>query len=78
MRKPDTIEHLYLDFDGFFASVEQQLNPRLRGRPIGIVPYEGVRGDALSARQRRELLDLVALGTLADGEPKLRIFTVPE
>jgi DNA polymerase IV len=41
MRKPDTIEHLYLDFDGFFASVEQQLNPRLRGRPIGIVPYEG-------------------------------------
>jgi DNA-binding NtrC family response regulator len=41
MRRPDTIEHLYLDFDGFFASVEQQLNPRLRGRPIGIVPYEG-------------------------------------
>jgi DNA polymerase-4 len=41
MRRPDTIEHLYLDFDGFFASVEQQLNPKLRGRPIGIVPYEG-------------------------------------
>jgi hypothetical protein len=38
MRKPDTIEHLYLDFDGFFASVEQLRNPALRGRPIGIVP----------------------------------------
>jgi DNA polymerase-4 len=43
MRKPDTIEHLYLDFDGFFASVEQLRNPALRGRPIGIVPYEGGR-----------------------------------
>ncbi len=41
MRKPTTIEHLYLDFDGFFASVEQQLDPRLRGRPLGVIPYEG-------------------------------------
>jgi DNA polymerase-4 len=43
MRKPDTIEHLYLDFDGFFASVEQMRDPALRGRPVGIVPYEGGR-----------------------------------
>jgi DNA polymerase IV len=43
MRKPETIEHLYLDFDGFFASVEQLRNPSLRGRPIGIVPYVGGR-----------------------------------
>ncbi|XSG83127.1 MAG: Y-family DNA polymerase [Methyloligella sp. ZOD6] len=41
MRKPETIERLYLDFDGFFASVEQQARPRLRGRPIGIVPFDG-------------------------------------
>ncbi len=39
MRKPETIERLYLDFDGFFASVEQQVRPRLRGRPIGVVPF---------------------------------------
>ena len=43
MRKPDTIEHLYLDFDGFFASVEQLRDPALRGRPVGIVPYVGGR-----------------------------------
>jgi DNA polymerase IV len=41
VRKPEQIEHLYLDFDGFFASVEQQRDPDLRGRPIGVVPYDG-------------------------------------
>lgn len=41
MRRPDTIEHGYLDFDGFFASVEQLRDPALRGRPVGIVPYIG-------------------------------------
>ncbi|CAM4237661.1 Type VI secretion protein ImpB [Novosphingobium lubricantis] len=52
MHKPDTIEHLYLDFDGFFASVEQQLNPRLRGRPVGVVPYEGKGRTCIIAASR--------------------------
>ena len=40
MRKPNTIEKLYLDFDGFFASVMQQVTPKLQGRPVGVIPFE--------------------------------------
>ena len=36
------LRYLFIDFDSFFASVEQQLQPPLRGRPVGVVPSLGV------------------------------------
>lgn len=52
MRLPETIERLYLDFDGFFASVEQQYDPKLRDRPIGIVPFTNTERTCVIACSR--------------------------
>ena len=51
MQQAKTITRAYLDADGFFASVEQLRDPRLRGRPVGVVPYAG-RGGTIIACSR--------------------------
>ena len=44
-----TLRWLYVDFNSYFASVEQQLDPRLRGRPVIVVPVESNTTSAIAA-----------------------------
>jgi DNA polymerase-4 len=56
VRRPTEIECLYLDFDSFFASVEQTVRPELRGRPIGVVPFTGTDRTCVIACSREAKL----------------------
>ena len=49
MRKPTRTESLYVDFDGFFASCEEQADPRLYGRPVGVTPFADARNSCVIA-----------------------------
>ncbi len=44
-----SLRWLYVDFNSYFASVEQQLDPRLRGRPVIVVPAETDSTSAIAA-----------------------------
>ncbi|MEK7558920.1 MAG: DNA polymerase IV [Patescibacteria group bacterium] len=46
---------LHIDFDSFFASVEQQHDPSLRGRPMGVTATNGRTCIIASSREAKKL-----------------------
>jgi len=49
MPGPYEIGWLFADMNAFFASIEQELRPELRGQPIGIVPIEAETACCIAA-----------------------------
>lgn len=43
------LRYLFLDMNSFFASVEQQERPELRGRPVGVIPTEAATTCCIAA-----------------------------
>ena len=48
---PQLVDWLFLDLNSYFASVEQQLRPELRGKPIAVVPVDTDATCAIAASQ---------------------------
>ncbi len=46
---------LHIDFDSYFASCEQQFNPRLRGKPIGVTAQNGRTAIIAASREAKKL-----------------------
>ncbi|MBM2820464.1 MAG: UmuC protein, partial [Candidatus Berkelbacteria bacterium] len=68
MQPPKDFSNLFLDMNAFFASVEQQVQPTLRGKPICVAPYIGDTGCCI-AKSYEAKKYLVQTGTLV-GEAK--------
>jgi len=58
-----SLTSLIVDFNSYFASVEQQLEPRLRGRPIAVVPMMAESTCAIAASYEAKAFG-VKTGTL--------------
>ncbi len=57
------LRSLFIDFNSYFASVEQQLRPELRGRPIAVVPVMTDTTSAIAASYEAKAFG-VKTGTL--------------
>lgn len=60
---------LHIDFDSFFASVEQQYNPAFRNKPLGVTATNGRNCIIASSREAKKL----GIGTASRVQDALRI-----
>jgi len=78
MAGSEPVRYLFLDLDSYFASVEQQVNPRLRGKPVVVVPTKTDATCAIAASYEAKRLG-IKTGTMIYEAKKLcpGLITVP-
>ena len=59
---------LYVDFDGFFAAVEEQSRPDRHGRPLAVVASDGVGASTISANAAAKRLGVSSHGSAAEAK----------
>jgi DNA polymerase-4 len=65
-----TLRCLFVDFDSFFASVEQHDDPSLRGRPIAVVPVKAETTCCLAASYEAKKLGIKTGTGIAEAREK--------
>ncbi|OGD90427.1 hypothetical protein A3D07_02945 [Candidatus Curtissbacteria bacterium RIFCSPHIGHO2_02_FULL_42_15] len=75
-RKPPTVMHL--DLNSCFATIEQQANPRLRGKPIAVAAYDSPAGCIVAPSVEAKRYGIVVGMRVKDGKmlcPNLTVIT---
>lgn len=75
-QKPQDYSVLFLDMNAYFASVEQQVQPTLRGKPVGIAPYTGGTGCVIARSYEAKEWDVKTGDNVAEARkkcPKIQI-----
>ncbi len=73
--QPKDYQILFLDMNSFFASVEQQVQPTLRGIPLGVAPYTGDSGCIIAASYEAKQMGIkiCRVGEAKKIYPKIKI-----
>ncbi|MHB8907055.1 MAG: Y-family DNA polymerase, partial [Melioribacteraceae bacterium] len=64
------LRNLFLDFNSYFASVEQQLNPALRNKPVAVVPTKAETTCCIAASYEAKKFG-IKTGTIVSEAKKL-------
>ena len=59
---------LFVDFNAYFATVEQQINPALRGRPVGVVPVMAATSCCIAASYEAKAFGIKTGMSVADAK----------